>query len=183
VLLATFACATSLQAQVASPEPPPLQPDYWTITPFIGPAVGGDLNDSALNLGVALGYNWSNRLAIEGQVGFMSTEQEFGIDFDTNVWTIDANLLYHFTEERFIPYIAGGLGLMRASVDLAELEPIPGVDDDVSNELAFNFGGGIKTDLTERMRFRGDLRFFNGSDLAPDFWRITAGLTFNLGRR
>jgi OOP family OmpA-OmpF porin len=154
----------------------------WTVTPFIGAGFSGDLESSPLNLGAALAYNWSSRIAFEGQFAYMNAEQGQLVEFDTNVWTLDANVLYHFAEERWIPYLALGLGMMRATTDVGDL-PVVGDVDDESTELSLNFGGGVKRQLTDRVRLRGDLRYYNGGDLAPDFWRVTAGLTFALGRR
>jgi hypothetical protein len=50
------------------------------------------------------------------------------------------------------------------------------VDDDTTWNLGFNWGGGIKTAMSERFGFRGDLRYFTGDDLAPDHWRLYGGI-------
>jgi len=41
-----------------------------------------------------------------------------------------------------------------------------------------NFGGGVERRINDRIGFRGDLRYFFGGDLVPDYWRLGAGLTF-----
>jgi opacity protein-like surface antigen len=94
------------------------------------------------------------------------------------MWSLSANLVYHFLVKSFTPYVTGGLGAIGASVDA------PG-DEDINESdtrLAWNFGGGVKTVMSERVGVRGDLRFFNGSELVPDHWRVYAGLVFRLGR-
>lgn len=188
LLLATAVlCAALLGAPAAMAQTPttpagaPLEVDRWTVTPFLGAGFSGDLENSPLNLGAALAYNWNSRIALEGQFAFMSAQQGQLFEFDTNVWTLDANVLYHFTEERWIPYVALGLGMMRATADIGDV-PVVGDLDDSSTDLALNFGGGVKTQIADRVKLRGDLRYYNGGDLAPDFWRITGGLTFTLSR-
>jgi hypothetical protein len=37
--------------------------------------------------------------------------------------------------------------------------------------------------MNDRMGFRGDLRYQFGGDLVPDYWRLSAGLTFGLRSR
>jgi hypothetical protein len=51
-----------------------------------------------------------------------------------------------------------------------------------STEIVWNFGGGAKYKLSERMIVRADLRRFQANDSAPDFWRLYGGLTFTLSR-
>lgn len=56
-----------------------------------------------------------------------------------------------------------------------------GSDPDISDELfpdegdstttvAYNWGGGLKIARNEHVGLRGDVRYINGSDLAPDHW-------------
>ena len=186
LLAVLIAAPVMAQPPATTPaEPPPttmpLEVERWIVTPFIGAGFSGDLQNSPLNLGAAVGYNVTSRVTVEGQFGYMGAEQGDVFRFDSNVWTLDANVLYHFAEQTWIPYLAIGLGLMRASADVEGL-PVFGDVDDATTKLALNFGGGIKRQLTDRVRLRGDLRYYNGSDLAPDFWRATAGLSFALGR-
>ncbi|HSK08645.1 MAG TPA: outer membrane beta-barrel protein [Vicinamibacterales bacterium] len=170
-------------------EPPPttmpLEVERWIVTPFIGAGFSGDLQNSPLNLGAAVGYNVTSRVTVEGQFGYMGAEQGDVFRFDSNVWTLDANVLYHFTEQyadrQWATYVALGLGMIRATADL-EGAPILEDLDDSTTKLAVNFGGGVKTALTERVQLRGDLRYYTGDDIAPSFWRATAGLGFLLSR-
>jgi hypothetical protein len=43
-----------------------------------------------------------------------------------------------------------------------------------SPEIAYNFGGGVKYPLNDRLILRADLRRFQSTDLSPDFWRLMA---------
>ena len=56
-------------------------------------------------------------------------------------------------------------------------------EGDSTTTFAYNWGGGLKSALNEHVGLRGDLRSINGSDLAPDHWRIYGGLMIrNIGR-
>jgi hypothetical protein len=169
------------RAQVSPVPGEVIEAGIWTVTPFIGPSFGGDLENTPLSLGLATAYNWTDRVAFEGEFGFLrAAEQGVLVPFDTSVYTFSGNVLYHFAVQDWAPYVTVGLGLAHARADLEGL-PIFDVDEN-STELALNFGGGLKANLTDQVRFRGDLRYFNGNDLAPDFLRLYAGLQFLLGR-
>jgi hypothetical protein len=47
-----------------------------------------------------------------------------------------------------------------------------------STEIAYNFGGGVKYPLNDRLILRADLRRFHSTDLSPDVWRLYGGVTF-----
>jgi len=38
----------------------------------------------------------------------------------------------------------------------------------------------LKYAISDRWHLRADLRRFQANDIAPDFWRVYAGLTFKL---
>jgi len=40
----------------------------------------------------------------------------------------------------------------------------------------------VKTELTDRLIGRADVRRFQANDLAPDYWRVYGGLTFFVKR-
>ena len=46
-----------------------------------------------------------------------------------------------------------------------------------------NFGGGVEKPIRDNIHFRGDLRYFFGGDLVPDYWRFSVGLRFVIGKR
>jgi opacity protein-like surface antigen len=161
----------------------PMPPDSegFTITPFVGLGFAGDYENNPTALGVAAGYGITDRVSVEGDLYFAPDgEQGELVAFDTSLWSVSANVLYHFTGEDFTPYLAGGLGMMGADTNAEELGL---TTDDTSTNFAWNWGGGIKSALSDRFGLRADLRFFNGDDLAPDHWRLVGGLTIrNIGR-
>jgi hypothetical protein len=164
----------------------PLAPEQWSVTPWATLAFGGDLEDGGAGLGAALGYNWNSRLAIEADFSLLpSVEQGVLLNVDSTVWNLTGNLVYHFAEQNWVPYVAGGLGIGRGSTDLDAADPILAeLDlDESSTEMVFDFGGGVKRRLNDRTQFRGDLRYFTGDDLVSDFMRLYVGLTFDVGGR
>jgi hypothetical protein len=57
------------------------------------------------------------------------------------------------------------------------------IADDTSTQFAWNWGGGIKSAISDRFGLRADLRYVNGDDLAPDHWRLYGGFVIRqIGR-
>jgi opacity protein-like surface antigen len=167
--------------QPTHPTPPPVgivDQGMWTITPFISSGFAGGLDGGSVNVGVATAYNWTPRWSVEGEFGFMPGATQGPVaPFDSNIVTLSANGVYHFAVENVAPYLTLGAGLARATTDDMF------VADQSSTVFAVNFGGGVKARLTEATSLRADVRYFNGRDLVPDFWRAYAGLTFNVMAR
>ena len=173
-------CSTGAFAQ--TPTPIVAEPGLITVTPFVGAGFGGDLESSPVAFGAALGYGLSPKFAVEGDLYFEpDAEQGQLIAFDSSIWGMSANLLYHFTGEgeSVTPYVAAGLGFVNTD---AELEDTLLVDDDTSTKFAWNWGGGIKSSLNDRYGLRADIRYFTGDELAPDHWRLYGGLMIHMGR-
>ena len=161
----------------------PLSPEGegFSLTPFVAAGFAGDYEDTPAAFGLALGYGANDRVSLEAEFGLepSGTQGEF-LQADTTVWTLSGNVLYHFAQPQFTPYLALGLGVMGSDPDIAD-ELFP--EDDRTTTFAYNWGGGLKSALNEHVGLRGDLRYINGSDLAPDHWRIYGGLMIrNIGR-
>ena len=152
------------------------------MTPFVAAGFAGDYEDTPAAFGLALGYGANERVSLEAEFGLepSGTQGDF-LQADTSVWTLSGSVLYHFAQPQFTPYLALGLGMMGSDPDISdELSPFEG---DSTTTFADNWGGGLKSALNEHVGLRGDLRYINGSDLAPDHWRIYGGLMFrNIGR-
>lgn len=165
-----------VQPAPTAPEPLPPEPESFNLTPFLGFGVGGDFENTPATFGAALGYGINERWSVEGELAFTpGGEQGTLIEFDTSVWTLSANALYHFTTENLSPYLTAGIGVLGADADL---EGTGIIDDDTTTDFAWNWGGGIKTAMNQNWGLRADLRFFNGEDLAPDHWRLYGGVIF-----
>lgn len=157
------------------------RPDSWTITPFLHTSidVGNPAPDNSLGLGFAVGYDWTSNLGFEGEISHLFDVASDSADVDWSVTSFSGNALYHFDVERVTPYATLGIGFVRSAhsfddaLDFADLS---------ANEFSVNFGGGVKYPLNDRWIARGDLRRFVANDIAPDYWRLYGGLTYNLGR-
>lgn len=154
-----------------------------TVTPFVsvtfGPSVdtgtlaGLDLSGS-LGIGGAVGYDWTPNIGVEFELGRVFDIAGDNDAVDVKLTTISGNFIYHFDVVRVTPYATVGLGWERTSVDIEDAE----LDDDSRTEIAWNFGGGLKIPINNRLLARADLRRFQGNDLAPDHWRLYGGVTF-----
>jgi OOP family OmpA-OmpF porin len=157
------------------------EPNSWTVSPFLGGTGGLDLRGAgnSLAIGVGVGYDMTSNIGFEGELGHLFDVAGDNANVDWAVTTVSGNFIYHFDAMHVTPYATFGIGFERSALDG------PGVDSldiDSSTEVAVNFGGGVKYPLTKKLLLRGDLRRFESNDLAPDYWRIYAGLTFQLGK-
>jgi opacity protein-like surface antigen len=168
---------SQVQPSPAAPEPLPPEPEGFNLTPFLGVGFSGNLENSPAAFGVAVGYGLTPRVVVEGELSFApGGEQGVITEFDTSVWSLSANVLYHFIgeAENFTPYAVGGLGVLNGDADVENITPL--VEDDTSSVFSWNLGGGVKTAMNENWGLRADLRFFNGKDFAPDHWRLYGGV-------
>lgn len=154
--------------------------------PYLGTNFGGDsgcaslegCEDKTLNLGFALGSH-------DGISGF---EMDLGYARDffgstpeggSSVLALTGNLVLGLPSGPVRPYVIGGIGLIKAHVDVSSLVS---ADD---NNFGWDIGGGLILG-TSRVGVRGDLRRFKtfgdlSLGLLPEnepleFWRATAGL-------
>jgi hypothetical protein len=176
--------AANATAQPAPAAPTQPATGEWSVTPFVGFGFSGDLDSATGALGVAGGYGWSRKVTLEGEFNLLPSSENGGlVEVSSNAWTLTGNLLYHFTPRAWRPYGAIGLGYGHASVDFDDNTNSVDVLDTSSNEFVVNFGGGVERAINNRVQFRGDLRYFFGGDLVPDYWRLSAGIRFGVGAR
>lgn len=152
-------------------------PGSLDVTPFLGIAFGSDQEGATTAIGVGIGYNWTDQIAFEGELGIVPDIEGDSSAADIGLLTVSANGVYHFdTPSGYIPYATFGLGFGRASFDFPDL-------DESHTELAVNFGGGVKKSINEKIGWRADLRYFNVNDDNPNFWRVYGGVTFKFRTR
>ncbi len=169
-------------AQGAGQTTSTITPGHWTATPFVGVAFSGDLDSGTGAFGIAGGYVWDPRVSFEAEFSALPSSENSGVvEVDSSVWNLTANILYHFAGRDWIPYAVGGVGFGHSSVDLDDAN-LPDSFDDSSNEFVANIGGGVERLIRNNVGFRGDFRYMFGGDLVPDYWRLTAGITFGLRR-
>lgn len=165
------------------------EPKTWTVTGFLGgslhtdtPSVDGidkNLVGNSMAIGGAVGYDLTSNVGFEGEYGYLFDLAGDTDLVDWSVTNVNGNFLYHFDVKHVTPYATFGIGFEHSKLDTPRDTPN---DIDNSTEVAFNFGGGVKYQLTPKLLLRGDLRRFESNDVAPDYWRLYAGLTFRLGR-
>jgi len=164
---------------------------------FVSPVVGGVFGagvDDAPKLTYGVSAGWLGRtLGFEVDAShlpdfFAVTDLADVLFSQSGVTTLMVNGLFivPLGGDRFHPYAAGGVGLLRSSIG-AEDEFIQGR----SNNVGFNLGGGVIADVSTRVGVRGDLRyfrdfqdfegdreFFGARTGKLDFWRVVGGVVF-----
>lgn len=158
------------------------EPRSVTVTPFLSTTFGtsNDLGGS-LGIGAAIGYDLTSNLGFEGELSHAFDVLGDNANTDWSLTTFSGNVVYHFDVKRVTPYATFGLGYERSSIDVKVSDP-PALLPPDSTEIAYNFGGGLKYPITDRLLARGDLRRFQANDLAPDHWRLYGGLSFRIKR-
>ena len=145
----TIACAVALvltgsawaqttpapvQPSPAAPEPLTPEPEAFTFTPFIGIGTSGDYENTPTALGAALGYGIDTRWAVEGEFSFLPNgEQGDILEFETSVYTLSGNVLYHFLQEDFTPYATFGFGFFDRGEQAEELRVVSAARGEASD--------------------------------------------------
>jgi opacity protein-like surface antigen len=161
------------------------EPKSWTATPFLSGSMGLDQEGAgnSLALGVGIGYDLTRNIGFEGELSHLFDITGDDENIDWSVTNFSGNFLYHFDVRHSVtPYATFGLGFEHSGVDVKNPESLALVIPS-STELAFNFGGGVKYPIAQKLLVRADLRRFESNDLAPDYWRVYAGLTWTIGRQ
>jgi hypothetical protein len=203
-LTARAATAATLLLVVLCGFPHETGADYLFM-PFIGGTFAGSTTHLT-GLEQSEGSEGSKRVTFGGSVGWLSSgllgiEGDFaytpglfqrnaerlppGLVYDSSVMTFTGSVIVALPQSvtgySLRPYVIGGLGLFRTSLNYDEV--FPTVDD---NSLGFNVGGGAIGFLTRRTGVRFELRHFRTfarepsdfGDVGPrvGFWRFTVGV-------
>jgi opacity protein-like surface antigen len=176
-VLAVFAAGVASAAAQSVAEPKSV-----TVTPFLSGSFGtsNDLG-SSLGLGVGVGYDLTRNIGFEFDLGRVFDVAGDDDNIDYKMVTISFNAIYHFDMKRVTPYATLGLGWENADLDVENIDPLA-LYPPSTTEVAWNFGGGVKYPINERLLARADIRRFQVNDLTPDHWRLYGGLTFWLKR-
>jgi opacity protein-like surface antigen len=158
---------------------PVVEAGTWSATPFLSftfarkPGNESCCSGSGLGLGAAAEYDFTDRIGVEGEIGYVFDLIGDSPD-DWSSLNVGAGILYHFPlDNGLAPYGAFGIGFVRSARTIADVR-------ETSTEFGANLGGGIKVPLTDAFSARGDLRYFKGNDLAFDGWRLYGGITWKI---
>jgi opacity protein-like surface antigen len=179
IISTALALAFSLVALSPASAQSVAEPNSWTVTPFLGGTLGVDADaaGNSMAVGVGVGYDLTSNVGFEGEFGHLFDVVGDNDLVDWSVSNFSGNFIYHFDVKHVTPYATFGIGVEHSGLDGDGVEAA-GLKS--ATEMSFNFGGGVKYPVTPKLLLRGDLRRFEANDLAPDYWRIYAGVTFTL---
>jgi OOP family OmpA-OmpF porin len=126
----------------------------YSITPFIG----GYMFEGTENLknkpmyGLRIGYDFTKNCGVEGLIEFLTTDYDIpALTSKANVFGYRLDALYNFLPEgRLVPYLAVGAGGRSLGYDHAQVSS--------RNQVALDYGAGLKYFLYSNVALRGDLR-------------------------
>lgn len=134
------------------------------LSPIVGYNFGGDsgcpsatnCKDKNLNLGIAFG-NYGDLFGLEEELAY--AKDFFGEvpSQESSVVTLMTNLLLSPNVGTIKPYALIGVGLIKTNVEFGALSSLTSND---LNTIAWNLGGGVTAQFTDRLGIRGDVRFF-----------------------
>lgn len=155
---------------------------------FVGTTFGGDTTSEAMTYGFGLAATAGGIFGFELDVA--TTADILGGDDtpaigDSSITTVMGNLMLGVGGP-VRPYVIGGAGLIRSSVDSIATGSVD------SNDFGVNIGAGVIGFVTDHVGIRGDVRYFRSVSGGPeseffdfdfdlgdlDFWRGTVGVTF-----
>jgi opacity protein-like surface antigen len=161
-----------------------------TFTPYAGATFGNDAPTAKPTVGASLTF-MGDIAGFELDLGytpdfFNEDDDDVVLVGDSNVTTLMGSLVIGPRGLPVRPYGVIGVGLMRSRVDGGDL-----FEEVTTNDFGFNAGFGVTGMVSDRVGFRGDLRYFRSlEDPEPgdddfdvavgnfDFWRATGGITF-----
>ena len=158
------------------------------VSPWAGVNFGNDQAEGDWAFGVNAGAMGAG--IIGGELDFGFAPNFFGESVDNHVMNVMGNLIIGVpvggtSGPGIRPYVTGGLGLIRTSIDSS----VAGVDAFTTNDFGFNLGAGAMGFFNDHFGLRGDVRYYrtlnedSGDDElvdfdlgAFDFWRASIGI-------
>jgi opacity protein-like surface antigen len=158
------------------------EPNTVTVTPFLSTGFGAsDELSASIGLGVGVTYDLTTRLGFEGELGHVFDLFGNDANVDLSVTNYSGNGVYNFPLRHVTPYATFGIGVEHAGVHVKTPDPAA-LYPASSTEVSYNFGGGVKYPISELFVIRGDVRRFQATDLAPDYWRVYGGVSWWIKR-
>jgi opacity protein-like surface antigen len=133
------------------------------VSPIVGYNYGGDsgcpnitgCENKNLNLGIAIG-NYGDLFGLEEEFAYAKDFYGDVASYESSVVTLMTNVLLTPDVGRIKPYGLVGIGLIKSNVQFGELNQLT----TNLNTLAWDLGGGITFQFTDRFGIRGDVRYF-----------------------
>ena len=159
--------------------------DLFTISPMIG----GYTFDGAQHLetmpvyGIRGGYNFTQNFGFEVLFDFVQTSGTRPSIGDTQVYRYGGDFLWHFMPaSKLVPYLAAGFSAITPDYEIHAL-----LGGDVHSHYtkgSFDYGGGLKYFITDKLALRGDIRqlVFNNGHTQFNY-EYTVGLTYHFGKK
>jgi OOP family OmpA-OmpF porin len=147
----------------------------FSVSPVIGGYTfeGKQHLDTSLIYGLRGGYNYTKNFGVEALFDYVKADSTRGGN-DVSMYRYGAEMLYHFfPDNKFVPYVAAGLGGIN----------FDGKGADKHGKVAFDYGVGAKYFLTENFALRGDVRhlIYNPNDKANNNLEYTLGAYIPFG--
>src|SRR5262245_22855939 len=159
----------------AVPASAQVQAQSQEVEAYAGALFGDDLTDVRISgqrpkldddiaFGLRYGFNVTDAWGLEASLGYSPNKVTnlAGGDVDLNLWTLDLDGVYHFTQlGRVVPYVVAGVGYASADLDrdlvgTVNAQPVTIRDDD---GFTLNAGLGAKFFATDHLLFRVEGRY------------------------
>ncbi len=175
LLVAVFASVAAAENRAGS----------FTVSPMVGAHLfdEGEGFDNSEFFGLNLGYNFTKNWSVDLVGTYANVDYSAPANGDLNYWTGRVDALYHFLpEEKFVPYIGVGFGLVSLSSDSSS---------NSNEDLIGNYGGGFKYFTSDRIALRFDVRHSWRHEMTYDptshgknygNFVLSGGLTFLIGQ-
>ncbi|MFT4860866.1 MAG: OOP family OmpA-OmpF porin [Pseudohongiellaceae bacterium] len=123
-------------------------------------------NDTGYFLG--LGYDFTDRLSAEFSIFDLDPELPNNTQVEIDHWKVNAFYSFDTKIAGFTPFIVGGVGNTRFEAD---------------NEMTFDYGAGLKIEITKNLEWRTAVRNYNylDRDFEDSDFGIDSALVFRFG--
>ncbi len=108
------------------------------------------------------------RLGFEFQANRLDLAYERGVNInDGQATAVVGNVLYHFSDSPIQPYVAGGLGILKADyTEVIKGGAVLGSNEDYvsmvkADKMLLNIGAGVKARLIRGLAIRPEIRFYD----------------------
>ena len=173
LVLAVPASPVRAQDVPAIPAPDQPTPPAIEVTPFVSLDSRG-----VTPIGAAISFPVSPIFSIETEVGYRRAEGGL------NALSSSVNVLYFLPRiGRTTPYLATGIGLAQYTAPFVSREGSV-IGTQFGTALEVNAGGGLKAAVDEKWDMRTDARWYKSfGGHASEHWRVSHGVSFDVGKR